>query len=432
MDGMGATRLRDTLIAGARVIDPASGFDGVADVFIRDGIVADIAQGLAAPEGAEVVRAEDAVLCPGLIDMRAELGEPGREYRETIASVARAAAASGITTLVALPDSLPAIDDPALVRLLLARGEETGSLTILPYGAVTRGCAGEQLAELGLLREAGAVAFTDGGRAIGPARLMRLALSYARGFGGIVVQHPEEPSLADGGAATEGELATRLGLPSIPAAAEGIQVARDIALARLTGGHIHFAHVSTGFALNLIRDAKAEGLAVTCDTAPPYFDLNEIAIGEFRTYAKLSPPLRTEADRCAVAAGLADGTIDAVASDHQPRDADDKRLPFALASAGGAGLVTLLPITLAQFHGGALALPRLIELLTAGPARVLGLSQGRLARGSVADLCLFHPDRAWRIEAGRMPGKAQNTPFDGRAVEGRVIGTWKAGRRVFG
>ncbi|MBW4024972.1 MAG: dihydroorotase [Proteobacteria bacterium] len=429
---MGAVGLRDTLIAGARVIDPASGFDGVADVLVRGGLIADIGPGLGAPEDAEVVRAEDAVLCPGLVDMRAELGEPGREYRETIKSVARGAAAGGITTLAALPDSLPAIDDPALVRLLRARGEETGSLTILPYGAVTRGCAGEQLAELGLLREAGAVGFTDGGRAIGPARLMRLALSYARGFGGIVVQHPEDRSLAEGGAATEGELATRLGLPGIPAAAEAIQVGRDIALARLTGGRLHFAHVSTAAALDLIRRAKDEGLRVTCDTAPPYFDLNEIAIGEFRTYAKLSPPLRAEADRRAVVAALADGTIDAVASDHQPRDADDKRLPFAEASPGGAGLVTLLPITLAQMHGGAISLPRAIALMTAGPADVLGVAQGRLAKGGVADLCLFHPDRAWQIEAGRMPGKAQNTPFDGRAVEGRVMGTWKAGRRVFG
>jgi len=431
MDALVSTGLRDTLIAGARVIDPASGFDGVADVLLRGGMIAEIGTGLAA-EDAETIAADGAVLCPGLVDMRAELGEPGREYRETIASVARAAAAAGITTLVALPDSLPAIDDPALVRLLLARGEETGSLTILPYGAVTRGCAGEQLAELGLLHEAGAVGFTDAGRTIGPARLMRLALSYARGFGGLIIQHPEDPSLSEAGCATEGELATRMGLPAIPAAAEAIQVARDVALARLTGGRIHFAHVSTADAIDIIRRAKAEGLHVTCDTAPPYFDLNEIAIGEFRTYAKLSPPLRTDADRRAVVAALVDGTIDAVASDHQPRDADDKRLPFALASAGGAGLMTLLPITLAQFHGGAITLPRAIELLTAGPARVLGLRQGQIGKGSVADLCLFHPDRAWKIEAGKMPGKAQNTPFDGRAVEGRVLGTWKAGKRVFG
>ncbi|HEX3984401.1 MAG TPA: dihydroorotase [Acidisoma sp.] len=426
------TPLRDTVIAGARVVDPASGHDIVTDVFIQNGRIADIGLGQGLPEGAERIAAEDTVLCPGLVDIRAELGEPGREYRETIKSVSRAAAAGGITSLCALPDSVPATDDPALVRALIARGEETGSLSILPYGAATRGCAGEQMAELGLLREAGAVAFTDGARAIGPARLMRLVLSYTQGFGGIVVQHPEEPSLADGGCATEGELTTRLGLPAIPATAEAIQVARDIALARITGGRLHFAHVSTGQALDLIRRAKAEGLAVTCDTAPPYFDLNEIAIGNFRTYAKLSPPLRAEADRRAVVAALADGTIDAIASDHQPRDTDDKRLPFALASAGGAGLATLLPISLAQVHNGSLSLARVLELLTVGPARLLGLPLGRIARGEAADLCLFHLERAWKVEAGKLPGKAQNTPFDGRAVEGRVIGTWKAGRRVFG
>ena len=318
------------------------------------------------------------------------------------------------------------------MRLLRARGEETGSLTILPYGAVTRGCRGEELAELGLLAEAGAVAFTDGARAIGPARLMRTALAYASGFGARIVQHPEDPSLAAGGAATEGELATRLGLPGIPAAAEAILVARDIRLAALTGGAVHFAHISTGEALALIRRAKADGLAVTCDTAPPYFDLNETAIGDFRTYAKLSPPLRRDEDRRAVVAALADGTIDAVASDHQPRDVDDKRLPFAQATPGGSGLATLLGVTLAQVHGGTVSLIQAIGLLTARPAALLGTAAGRLAKGAPADLCLFHPERAWRVEAGSLPGKAQNTPFDGRALEGRVLGTWKAGRRVFG
>jgi dihydroorotase len=261
---------------------------------------------------------------------------------------------------------------------------------------------------------------------------MRLALSYARAFGAFIMQHPEEPSLAAGGAATEGELATRLGLPGITPAAEAMMVARDIALARITGGHVHFAHISTAAALDLIRAAKAEGLAVTCDTAPPYFDLNETAIGDYRTYAKLSPPLRTEADRQAVVAALVDGTIDAIASDHQPRDADDKRLPFAQAEAGGAGLATLLGVTLARVHAGDVPLLTALGLLTARPANLLGLPQGRLAKGAPADLVLFHPDRGWKVEAGKLPGKAQNSPFDGRALEGRVLGTWKAGRRVFG
>ena len=424
--------VQDTLFTGVRLLDPASGLDQRGELLVRDGRIADFATTLGRPDGATVIAAEEgAVLCPGLIDLRAALGEPGAEYRETIASAALAAAAGGITTLAALPDTRPAIDDPALVRLLRARGEETGSLSILPYGAVTSGCRGQALAELGLLAEAGAVAFTDGGRAIGPARLMRTALAYAAGFGLRIVQHPEDPSLAAGGAATEGELATRLGLPGIPAAAEAIQVARDIRLAALTGGAVHFAHVSTAAALALIRQAKDAGIAVSCDTAPPYFDLNETAIGDFRTYAKLSPPLRAETDRLAVAAALVDGTIDAVVSDHQPRDADDKRLPFAQAAPGGSGLATLLGVTLAQVHGGSLGLMAALGLLTARPAALFGLATGRLARAAAADLCLFHPERAWRVEAGALPGKAQNTPFDGRALEGRVLGTWKAGRRVF-
>jgi dihydroorotase len=419
----------DTLFSGVRVL--GAGVDVLGDLLVRDGLIADFGLSLGRPDGAVVVEAEGAVLCPGLVDMRASVGEPGFEYRETIASAAVAAAAGGITTLAALPDTQPAIDDPALVQLLRTKGEETGSLTILPYGAVTRGCRGEELAEIGLLREAGAVAFTDGSRAIGSARLMRLALSYAAGFGARIVQHPEEPSLA-GGSATESEQATRLGLPGIPAAAEAMMVARDIRLAELTDGAVHFAHVSTGEALGLIRRAKAAGLAVTCDTAPPYFDLNETSIGEFRTYAKLSPPLRKEADRRAVIAALADGTIDAIASDHQPRDADDKRLPFALASAGGSGLATLLAVTLAHVHNGSLSLPDAIALLTARPASLLGVEAGRIAKGAAADLCLFHPDQIWKVDAGKLPGKAQNTPFDGRALEGVVLGTWKRGRCVYG
>jgi dihydroorotase len=421
-----------TLIAGARLLDPATGLDAPGDLLFEDGAILDHGAALSRPENAQVVDAAGLCLAPGLVDLRAALGEPGAEHRETIASAAQAAAAGGITTLCALPDTDPALDDPALVQFVLRRGAETGCITLLPYAAATKGCAGKEMAEYGLLREAGAVAFTDGARAVGSARVMRLALSYARAFGAFIVQHPEEPGLAAGGAATEGELATRLGLPGIPAAAEAMLVARDVALARITGGHVHFAHVSTAAALDLIRAAKAEGLAVTCDTAPPYFDLNETAIGDWRSYAKLSPPLRPEADRLAVVAALADGTIDAIASDHQPRDADDKRLPFVQAEAGGAGLATLLAVTLARVHAGDLALLAALDLLTARPAKLLGLPVGRLAKGAPADLMLFDPERAWQVKAGQLPGKAQNSPFDGRALEGRVVGTWKNGQRVFG
>lgn len=424
--------MSEVLIENVRLIDPAAGLDTPGALLVREGRIADLGPTLGHPEGAEVVDGAGAVLCPGLVDMRVSLGEPGHEYRGTVETAALAAAAGGITTLAALPDTDPAIDDPALVRFLIARGHETASLDVLPYGALTRGCAGEEMAELGLLRDAGAVAFGDGARAIDPARMLYLALSYSRGLGARIVQHPEEPSLASGGAATRGELATRLGLPSIPPAAEAIMVARDLRLAEMTKGALHFAHVSTAEALELIRAAKARGVDVTCDTAPPYFDLNETAIGAYRTYAKLSPPLRAEADRAAVAAALADGTIDAIASDHTPRDADDKRLPFAQAAAGGVGLATLLAVTLARVHAGEIGLAETLALLTCKPARLLGSPAGTLAKGATADLCLFDPDRIWQVESGKLPGKAQNTPFDGRALEGVVLGTWKNGRRVFG
>ena len=427
-----AAAQQDTLFVNARLIDPASDLDAPGSLLVQGGLIVDHGNAIGRPEGVAVFDCAGACLVPGFVDMRASLGEPGAEHRETIASAALAAAAGGITTLAALPDGTPPTDDPSLVRLLAARGQETGSLAILPYGAVSRGCRGEDLAELGLLAEAGAIAFTDGMRAIPTARLMRLALSYARAFGRMVVQHPEEPSLAAGGAATEGELATRMGLPAIPAAAEAIMVARDIFLARLTQGHLHFAHVTTAAAIDQIRAAKAEGLAITCDTAPPYFDLNETAIGDYRTYAKLSPPLRAEADRLAVVAALADGTIDAVASDHAPRDTDDKRLPYAQAAAGGSGLATLASVLLAQVHAGALSLPQAIGLITHRPAALMGVPAGRLAKGAPADLVLLDPDRAWVIESGKLPGKAQNTPFDGRPVEGQVVATWKTGRKVFG
>jgi dihydroorotase len=402
----------ETLIAGARLLCPATGLDRTGDLLVRDGCIAAIGS-LDRPGGAALVEAAGAILCPGLIDLRGSFDEAD----------VPAAHAGGIVTVAALPP----VTEPAMARWLRLRGDALG-LTVLPYGAATDG---DGLAEYGLLREAGAVAFCDGGRAIASARLMRAALLYARGFASLLTVHPEEPSLAAGGVATEGERATRMGLPGIPAAAEAIQVARDLALARLTGGRLHIAHVSTAGALALIRAAKAERLPVTCDTAPPYFDLNETAIGDWRTYAKLSPPLRAEADRQAVAAALADGTIDAIASDHTPRDADAKRLPFEQAAAGGAGWATLLGVTLAQVHGGTLSMGQAVALLTHRPATVLGIAGGTLAMGAPADLCLFDPDRAWQVTAGRLPGRAQNTPFDGRALEGVVLGTWRHGERVY-
>jgi dihydroorotase len=421
-----------TLFRNIKYLDEAAQTLLEGDLLVQGGVIADFGQNLGVPDGAAVVEEPGAILAPGLVDLRASLGEPGYEYRETIASAAAAAAAGGITSIAVLPESAPPIDDPALVHLIISRGIETGSVSLLPYAAATRGLKGEELAEYGLLRDAGAIAFTDGGKTIASSRLMRLALAYASGFGMRIVQHPEDAELARGGAATAGARATWMGLPGIPAAAEAICVARDIRLAELTGGAVHFAHVTTGEALGLIRVAKDKGLKVTCDTAPPYFDMNETAIGDYRTYNKLSPPLRSEADRLAVVAALADGTIDAIASDHQPRDADDKRLPFADAAPGGCGLATLLGVTLARVQEGQLTLPQALALLTKKPAEWLGIEAGVIARGRPADLVLFHPERSWFVQSGKLPGKGQNTPFDGRALEGVVLGTWKAGKRVFG
>ncbi|WP_046900252.1 MULTISPECIES: dihydroorotase family protein [Gluconobacter] len=415
-----------TVFENVRLVDPASGRDGIGRLTVEDGRIAAI-DTPETPEGARVINGQGAVLCPGLVDMRVALGEPGFEYRESVKSGARAAVAGGITTMAVLPNTSPAIDNPALVHLLKVRGEETGMVSIHPYGALTRGCEGGDMAELGLLQDAGAVAFTDGTRAITDAKQMRNLLSYSRFLDALVVQHPEEPSLAKGACATASALAVRLGLPQVPAAAEAIMIARDLRLAEMTGARLHFAHVSTAEGLDLIRTAKTRGVKVTCDTAPPYFAMTEEDIGDFRTYAKFSPPLRAESDRAAVCAALADGTIDAVASDHAPADADDKRLPFAQARAGGTGLVTLLGVTL----GAGLPLMDALRLVTCAPAALLGISAGTLAIGQDADLCMFDPDAVWEVTAGELPGRAQNTPFDGQKLTGRVLRTFRRGREVF-
>lgn len=409
-----------------RLIDPASGRDSLGRLVVENGLIVGH-DGHEAPKGARVINGQGAVLCPGLVDMRVTLGEPGTEYRETIQSGAQAAVAGGITSLAVLPDTDPSIDTPSLVHHIRQRGEETGMVALHPYGALTRACEGKEMAEFGLLKQAGAIAFTDGARAVSDAKQMRNILAYSRFLDALIVLHPEEPSLARGGCATGSALAVRLGLPQIPAAAEAMMVARDLRLAEMTGARVHFAHISTGEAIDLIRHAKAKGIRATCDTAPPYFAMTEEDIGDFRTYAKFSPPLRQEKDRQAVLDALADGTIDVVASDHMPADADDKRLPFSHARAGGTGLATLLGVTLTS----GLPIMDALRLLTIAPARLLGLEAGTLAVGQEADLCLFNPDESWTVAAGSMPGCAQNTPFDGRELKGRVLRTFRRGREVY-
>jgi dihydroorotase len=425
---------RPILFSGTRLIDPASGRDAPGDLLVADGRIAAIGAGLAdkgMPEGTERVVGSGLCLAPGLVDMRVQLREPGEEHKETIASASAAAAAGGVTSIAALPNTDPVIDDVAGLEFVARRAREMRKVKVYAYAGVTKGLAGKDLTEMGLLAESGAVAFTDGLNAVADARVMRRALSYARTFGALIVQHPEEPALAAGGQMNEGELATRLGLAGIPPAAEAIMIERDLRIVALTGGRYHVAHVSTAAGIDAIRAAKARGLAVTCDTAPPYFALNELAVGEYRTFAKLSPPLRSEEDRAAVAAGIADGTIDCIASDHAPHDQDSKRVPFAQAAPGVIGLETLLPVSLELVHKKMLSMLELFRRLALAPADLLGLAQGRLAVGAPADLVLFDPTRVWVVDEDRFLSKSKNSPFGGRPVQGRVLRTIVDGRTVF-
>lgn len=424
----------DIAFRDARLLDPESGREARGDLLVRAGVIAALGPGVlddGAPEGVPVVDCAGACLAPGLVDMRVQLREPGDEHKETIASASAAAAAGGVTAMVCLPNTRPVLDDVAGVEFVARRAREVKGVKVFCYGALTRGLEGTALSEMGLLAATGALAFTDGTRALADARLMRRAFSYARTFGLLIVQHPEEPRLAHGGAMNEGEIATRLGLPGIPPCAEVMMIERDLRLMALTGGRYHVAHVSTGEAVAAIRRAKAAGLAVTCDTAPPYFALNETAVGDYRTFARLSPPLRGEADREAVVAGLADGTIDAIASDHAPHDQDSKRVPFVQAESGMVGLETLLCVALELVHQGQLSLCDMLACLTRRPAAILGLPLGRLTPGAPADLVLFDPERPWRIDADRFRSKSKNSPFDQRPVQGRVLRTIVGGRTLF-
>ena len=418
----------------ARLLDPESGLDSPGALLTEGPRIADLgprlfAEGL--PEGIEVVDCGGRCLAPGLIDLRVALREPGEEHKETIASGSLAAAAGGVTAMTALPDTDPVVDDVAGVEFVARRAREVKLVKVYTYGSVTRRLEGKELTEFGLLTDFGALGFTDGTKAVADAQVMARALAYARTFDQIIMQHPEEPSLAEG-EMNAGELATRLGLTGIPIAAEVIMLERDIRLVELTGGRYHAAHISTAESVEVIRRAKARGLPVTCDTAPHYFILNENAVGDYRTFAKVSPPLRSEDDRRAIAEAVADGTIDAVTSDHSPHDADTKRLPFAHADFGIVGLETLLPLSLTLTHNRQLDLLGLLRRLTLGPAEILGLEAGRLSKGAPADMILFDPDKARRLDPDNFHSKSKNSPFEGHPVQGEVLRTVVDGRTIYG
>ena len=421
-----------SLFRRARLLDPESGCDAVGDLLVEGERIAAVGDDLStAARDADTVHADGLCLAPGLVDMRVQLREPGAEHMESIETAGQAAAAGGVTTMVALPNTNPLVDDVSVVEFLARRAREVKLAKIHTYAAATKGLLGCDLTEMGLLAANGALGFTDGVQAVADALVMRRVLAYARTFNLLVVQHPEEPSLAGAGEVSEGETATRLGLPGITPAAEVIMIERDLRLVEITGARYHVAHISTAAGIEAIRGAKTHGLPVTCDTAPPYFALNETAIGDYRTFAKLSPPLRSEWDRRAVVEGLRDGTIDAIASDHAPWDQDSKRLPFSSAAYGIVGLETLLPLSLELHHNGHLGLLEMIRRLTWNPARILGLPVGRLAPGAPADLLLFDPDVSWRISTDDFRSKSRNAPFDGRPARGRVRRTIVDGRTIF-
>lgn len=417
-----------------RLLDPEAGLDTMGALLTQDGIIVDFGPDLQdnnIPEKAAVIDCNGLCLAPGFIDIRVHLREPGEEYKETIETAGLAAATGGITAMVCLPNTKPPIDDVSVVEFIARRAREAKLVKVYTYGTVTRSTKGQELTEMGLLSKAGAVAFTDGTKPISNAMVMSRALSYARSFGLIIVQHPEEPSLAADGVMNESEISTRLGLPSIPNAAEAIMLERDIRLVEMTGGRYHAGHVSTAEGVAIIRNAKERGLNVTCDTAPHYFALNELAVGDYRSFAKLSPPLRSEEDRLAVIAALADGTIDIIASDHSPQDQEAKRLPFIQAECGAIGLETLLPLTLELVHNGDLSLLNALEKITTKPANIFNLPGGKLRRGAPADIVFFDPDKPWVLREENFSSKSKNTPYDGRPVQGIVHETIVDGRSVY-
>jgi len=418
----------------ARLIDPASGRDEIGGLLTQGETIADLGPHITGDSLADEIAVIDAtgmVLSPGLVDMRAHLREPGFEHQETIHTASRSAAVGGVTTIACMPSTNPPIDDVSLIHFIERRARETSLVKVHPIAAVTKDLNGSQLTEIGLLSEAGAVAFSDGLNTIMNANVLRRALSYGTTFDALIIHHAEEMTLSGSGAMNSGEISTRLGLPGMPAESEAIMAARDIRLAEMTGGRLHLAHLTTAEALDLVRAAKDKGIHVTADTAPHYFALNENAVGDYLTFAKVRPPLRSEDDRQAVVAALKDGTIDAVTTDHAPHDQDSKRQPFVQAAFGIVGLETILPLMLELVHNGHLPLIDAMATVTCRPADLLKLKAGRLEIGGPADLVLIDMDSPWRIDSKAFQSKSKNSPFDGRPVQGRVERTVVSGRTVY-
>jgi dihydroorotase len=418
----------------ARLLDPESGLDALGALLTEGAQIADLGPGLFAdgvPQDIETVDCGGHCLSPGLVDMHVHLREPGHEHKETIATGSLSALAGGVTSLCSMPNTDPVVDNVGLIEFIHRRAREARGVKVFPFAAVTKGLEGKQLSEFGMLAEAGAVAFTDDGLPISDSQVMRRALSYAKTFDLLISQHAEDLSLSACGCMAEGEVATRLGLDGIPEISETVIVERDIRLVEHTGGRYHVAHISTAEAVACVRRAKARGLRVTCEAAPHHFSLTDLDVGDYRTFAKMAPPLRSEVNRTAIVEGLKDGTIDAIATDHAPHDQESKRLPMAHAANGIVGLETLLPLSLELFHGGHMPLLELLRRLTLAPAELLKLPIGRLRKGAPADLLQFDLEAPWVVDSTKFRSMSKNTPFDGRPVQGRALRTIVDGRTLY-
>ena len=423
-----------TAYVNARLIDPAAGYDGPGGVLVEGEMItasgAEVTAG-AAPAEAEVIDCGGRMLAPGLIDMLVATGEPGAEHKETLKSASEAAAAGGVTQIIVTPNTDPVIDDVSLVDFVLRRARDTGVVRVAPMAAITKGLAGAEMTEFGLLKEAGALAFSDGTKAVADSGLMRRALSYARAFDAVICAYAEDASLSGDGCMNEGELSSRLGLAGAPAAAEEIGLDRDLALVRLTGGRYHAASISCAGSLAALEAAKAEGLAVTCGASINNLVLNENDIGDYRTFFKLQPPLRREEDRLALADGVARGAVDIITSAHTPQPPEDKRRPFAEAAYGAVGVETLLPAALRLYHSGDVSLLRLMDAMSRAPADLLGLAGGRLSPGAPADLIIADIDAPFVLQLSDLRSRSRNSPFEDQRLQGRVWRTIVGGRMVF-
>ncbi|MFP4237691.1 MAG: dihydroorotase [Rhodosalinus sp.] len=420
------------LIQNARLIDPEAARETRGWLLIRDGRIAGLSGEEAPPGADERIDARGRCLAPGIVDWGVKIGEPGERHKESFRSAGRAAAAGGVTTLITRPDTLPPLDTPEALDFVRRRAGEAGGVRIHPMAALTKGCEGREMTEIGFLRDAGAVAFTDAFRVTADARVLSRALTYARGLGALAVLHPQEPGLSRGAAATGGKFATLKGLPAVSPMAERMGLDRDVALVEMTGARVHFDQITTARALPALERAKSNGFDVTAGVSVHHLTLNELDVGDYRTFFKLTPPLRSEEDRLSVVEALRTGLIDLLCSMHTPQDEESKRLPFEEAAPGAVGLETLLPAALRLYHAGALDLPALFRALALNPARRLGLEAGTLRAGAPADLVLFDPDAPFRLDRWTMQSKSKNTPYDGALLQGRVLGTWVGGRRIHG